>query len=84
MIDFPAGDAKRAQDFIVTTLVGPDSDLDPVTLKFLDLNKNGRPDMIIDVGGIQSVLVNDRGSPPTPAEHQQISNKLQSERQSMN
>jgi len=82
VIDFPAGDASRARDFIITTLVGPNSDLDPVTLRFIDINRNGHPDMLIDADGIQSVLINDQGTfrSPTPVEQQQVQQYLQTHR----
>jgi hypothetical protein len=79
IIDFPAGDATKARDFVLTSLMGPNSDLDPVTLRFVDVNHNGRPDMLINMGGIESVLVNDQGTfrSPTPTEQQQILQQLQ-------
>ena len=78
ILDFPAGDATKARDFVLTSVVGPDSDLDPVTLKFVDVNQNGKPDMLIDVGNVEAVLVNDQGTfrSPSPAEQQQILQQL--------
>jgi hypothetical protein len=45
-----------------------------VTLRFVDINHNAKPDMIIEAGGEQTFLVNAAGTfrPPTPAEQQQI------------
>jgi len=54
--------------------LGPGGDLAVVTLHFVDINQNGHPDMVIDVGGVQSLLVNDGKTfrPPTPAEQQRL------------
>ena len=73
IIDFPGGDPSKARYFQITGVLGPNSDLDPVTLSFVDVNKNGQPDMLINIGGVQSVLVNDQGTfrLPTPGEQQQ-------------
>lgn len=79
VIDFPADDPSRARDFEITTLLGPNVDQEVVTLRFLDLQHTGKPDMLIDVGNVQSVLVNDKGTfrSPTPAEQQQMQRLLQ-------
>lgn len=79
IIDFPGGDPNKAHYFQIIGMLGPGSDLDPVTLSFVDVNHNGHPDMLINMGGVQSVLVNDQGAfrTPTPAEQQQILRALQ-------
>lgn len=71
---FPAGDASHAKDYILTTLAGPSSDLTPVTLRLIDPLHTGKPDLVVTVGSIQSIMMNDQGSfrSPTPAEQQQL------------
>lgn len=80
ILDFPAGDPTRAREFTVSSILGPNADLVVVTLRFVDINHNGKPDMIIDAGGAQTFLVNADGTfrPPTPAEQQQILQALSS------
>jgi hypothetical protein len=79
IIDFPASDPSRARDFEITSLVGPSADQAVVTLRFVDVNHNGKPDMLIDINGFQSVLMNEHGTfqPPTATEQQQILEALQ-------
>lgn len=74
ILDFPAGDPAKAREFTVSSILGPHAAQVVVTLRFVDINHNGKPDMIIDVGGTQTFLVNADGTfrPPTPAEQQQI------------
>ena len=78
IIDFPGGDASKARDCVLTSVVGSDSDLDPVTLKFVDVSHNGKPDMLINIGNVEALLVNDQGTfrSPSPAEQQQILQQL--------
>src|SRR5262249_14141082 len=42
IIDFPGGDVSKARNFVITSLIGPESDLDPVILTFVDVNHNGK------------------------------------------
>ncbi|HEU5379073.1 MAG TPA: hypothetical protein VFV38_26920 [Ktedonobacteraceae bacterium] len=74
ILDFPAGDPSRAREFEVSSLLGQNADQVVVTLRFLDLNHDGKPEMIIDVGEAQVFLVNANGTfrPPGPSEQQQI------------
>lgn len=74
IIEFPAGNPARAREFTIPDMPGPNADQVVVTLRFLDVSRNGRPDMIITAGGMQTFLVNDAGTfrPPTPGEQQQI------------
>jgi hypothetical protein len=78
IIEFPGGDPAKARTFVLSGVLGPESDLDPVTLKFVDIGHTGFPDMLIDVGNVESVLVNDQGTfrSPSPAEQQQILQQL--------
>jgi hypothetical protein len=74
ILDFPAGDPARAREFTVSSILGPNAAQVVVTLRFVDVNHTGKPDMIIEAGGAQTFLVNAAGTfrPPTPAEQQQI------------
>lgn len=74
IIEFPGGDPARARELISSSVLGPGGDLAVVTLHFVDINQNGHPDMVIDVGGVQSLLVNDGKTfrPPTLAEQQRL------------
>jgi len=42
-------------------------------LRFVDVRQNGEPDMLIDIAGVQSVLINEGGTfqVPTAAQQQQ-------------
>jgi hypothetical protein len=79
ILEFPAGDSGRARVLATTSVLGQNADQAVVTLTFIDVNHNGRPDMLIDIDGVESVLINDQGTfhPPTPAEQQQILHALQ-------
>jgi hypothetical protein len=79
VVEFLGGDPAKTRDFELSSALGPDADLEVVTLRFVDVNHNGRPDMLVDIGGVQSILVNDGSTfrPPTPVEQQQILQYLQ-------
>jgi len=74
IIDFPAGDPGRARVLATTNVLGPNADLAVVTLAFIDISHNGKPDMLVTIDGVESVLVNDGKTfrLPTPDEEQQI------------
>jgi len=77
--EFPGGDVSQARSYILTTLAGHGSDLAVVTLRLIDPGHTGKPDVIVAVGDLLSILINDQGSfrPPTPGERQQILPYLQ-------
>ena len=79
IIEFPGGDPSRGRELVSSSVLGPGGDQVVVTLRFVDLNHNGRPVMLITVGGVQSILVNDGTTfrVPTPAEQQQLLQELQ-------
>lgn len=79
IVEFPGGDPSRAREFVSSGALGPDADQAVVTLRFVDLNHNGKPDMLITIGGTQSVLINNGSTfrVPTPTEQQQILQQLQ-------
>lgn len=74
IIEFPAGYPGRAHVLATTSLLGSHADQAVVTLSFIDVNHNGKPDMLINIDGVENVLVNDGTGfrPPTPAEQQRI------------
>lgn len=74
ILDFPAGDPAHAVVLQTATVPGNNPDLAVVTLSFIDINHNGQPDMLVDIDGFQSVLINDGKTfrPPTPAEQLQF------------
>jgi hypothetical protein len=61
VIEFPGGDVTHARVYLGPTLIGNEEDLAPVTLAFRDVNGDGKPDMIISVGGTIVVFLNDGG-----------------------
>ncbi|HVU71194.1 MAG TPA: hypothetical protein VHD63_28965 [Ktedonobacteraceae bacterium] len=79
IIEFPGSDPSRARLLASSSSLEPGADQAVVTLRFVDLKHNGKPDMLVDIGGVQSVLVNDGSTfrVPTPAEQQQILLELQ-------
>ena len=80
---FPSGDVTHVQSYILTTLTGPGSDQAVVTVQLFDPNHTGKPDLIVHVGAMESLLINDQGSfrPPTPLERQTLLPLLQQENQ---
>jgi hypothetical protein len=66
----PGGDASKAKIYVGPSLFGDESDLDPVTLTFRDVNGDGKPDMIIHVAGTNIIYINDNGQfrPVKPGE----------------
>lgn len=74
VIEWPGGDASHARVYVGPQLFGPNSDQEPVTLRFVDLNGDHLPDMIIEVQGSQIVFINDQGNfrPLKPGERYQI------------
>ncbi len=79
IIEFPGGDASHARIFMGPQLYTDGSDLVPVTLKFLDVNGDHRPDMIITFQGSQVVFINDQWMfrPLRPEERHQVEDFLQ-------
>lgn len=79
IIEFPGSDPSRAHVLVFASSPGSGADLAVVTLRFIDLNHHQKPDMLIDIGGVQSILINTGNTfrVPTPAEQQQILQILQ-------
>lgn len=72
IIEFPGGDASHARIYLGPQLFGADADKAPVTLKFIDINGDHQPDMLVFFQSSWIVLINDQGSfrPPTAQERQ--------------
>jgi hypothetical protein len=79
ILELPAGDPGKERVLATTTITDPDADQAVVTLRFVDVSQNGEPDMLIDVAGVQSILINEGGTfqVPTAAQQQQILETLQ-------
>ncbi|HEY0753247.1 MAG TPA: hypothetical protein VGD98_04740 [Ktedonobacteraceae bacterium] len=74
ILEFPAGDASHVHLLETANVPGTAPDLAVVVLSFIDINADGKLDMLVDISGFQSILVNDGKTfhPPTPAEQQQF------------
>ena len=79
IIELPGGDASHARIYIGPQLYGSDADLIPVTLSFIDVNGDHKPDMIINFQGTQVVFINDQGGfrPLHPEERNPVEQFLQ-------
>ena len=79
VIELPGGDASHARIYIGPQLYGSDADLIPVTLSFIDVNGDQKPDMIITFQGTRVVFINDRGGfrPLRPLEQEGVERFLQ-------
>ena len=79
IIELPGGDASHARIYIGPQLYGSNAGLIPVTLSFLDVNGDHKPDMIITFQGTQVVFINDQGGfrPLWPQEREGVDRYLQ-------
>jgi hypothetical protein len=59
IIEFPGGDASHALVYTGPTLFGDGGDLLPVTGEFKDVNRDGRPDMVVHIQDQTLVFIND-------------------------
>ncbi len=75
IIELPGVAASHARIYIGPQLYGADADLIPVTLSFIDVNSDHKPDMVITFQGTQVVFINDQGGfrPLSPAEREGLS-----------
>lgn len=62
VIEIPGGDVSKSVVYSGPTLLGPGQDLTPVTLSFQDINRDGKPDMIVNVQGSQFIYLNTNGT----------------------
>ena len=74
IIEIPGGDATHSRIYVGPQLLGANSDLIPITLQLIDPGHTGKPDLVIDAAGLQSILVNTGSGfrAPTTAEQQQL------------
>ncbi len=79
VIEMPGGDASHARIYIGPQLYGTGDELVPVTLSFVDVNGDKKPDMIIRFQGTEVVFINDAGGfrPLWPEERNQVQQFLQ-------
>ena len=61
IIEIPGGDSSKAKIYEGPHLYGPDADLYPVTLRFQDVDGDGKIDMIVTVQGTQIIYLNQNG-----------------------
>ena len=62
VVEFPGGDATQAKVYLGPTLIGPQSDLDIVSVSFKDVNGDGKPDLILSVDTTKYLYINDNGA----------------------
>ena len=79
IIEMPGGDASHARIYLGPQLYGEGEDLTPVTLSFIDVNGDHKPDMIIHFQTSQIVFINDQGGfrPLRPEERPPVEQFLQ-------
>jgi hypothetical protein len=61
IIEIPGGDSAKAKIYQGLQLYGQDADLYPVTLRFQDVDGDGKTDMIVIVQGTQIIYLNQNG-----------------------
>lgn len=62
VIQIPRNDLSKAHLFPIVRLFGDHASEVPVTLSFQDRRHDGKPDMLVQVGGQTFLLVNDQGT----------------------
>lgn len=79
IIELPGGDPSHAKVYLGPQLYGTNDELVPVTLKFIDVNNDHKPDMLVSFQGTHYVFINDQGGfrPMNPSEHDQVEQFLQ-------
>ncbi len=79
VIELPGGDASHARIYSGPQVFGPNNDLVPITLRFVDVNNDHKPDMLVLFQGSSIVYLNDQGTfrPPLPVEHAVVAHFLQ-------
>ncbi|GCE21779.1 hypothetical protein [Dictyobacter kobayashii] len=78
IIEFPGGDASQAKIFMGPELYNANDELVPVELRFVDVNNDRKPDMIVLYQHQHLVYINDGKSfrPALPAEQDGIEQAL--------
>jgi hypothetical protein len=79
IIELPGGDAAHARIYVGPQLFGENDDLIPVTLRFVDVNGDHKPDMIANFQGSRVIFINENGAfrMAQPSERRQIEQTLQ-------
>src|SRR5579859_4625549 len=79
IIEIPGGDAEHTRILSGPQLYGATDELTPVTLRFVDLNADHRPDMLVSFDGSRLVFINDGTSfrPLLPSERTTVEPALQ-------
>ena len=79
IIELPGGDATHAKIYLGPQLYDANDDLTPVTLTFIDVNGDHKPDMIVNFQSSRIVFINDQGGfrPLQPAERHSVEQFLQ-------
>ncbi len=74
IIELPGGDATHAKIYLGPQLFGANDDLTPVTLTFIDVNGDHKPDMIVNFQSSRIVFINAQGGfrPLLPSERHQV------------
>ncbi len=74
IIELPGGDATHAKIYLGPQLYGANDDLTPVTLGFVDVNGDHKPDMIVNFQASRIVFINDQGGfrPLQPVERHSV------------
>ncbi|GAC1483866.1 MAG: hypothetical protein NVS2B12_38710 [Ktedonobacteraceae bacterium] len=80
VIELPGGDPAHARIYPGPQVYGANDELAPVTLKFVDINKDHRPAMLVNFQGTHFVFINDHDGfrPMNASEHDQIEHLLRS------
>jgi hypothetical protein len=79
IIEIAGGDAAHTHIYTGPQLYGANDDLAPVTLKFIDVNGDHKPDMLVSFQGSRLVFINDQGGfrPLLPSERAPVEQFLQ-------
>ncbi len=79
IIEIAGGDPAHTRIYSGPELYGADDDLAPVTLSFVDVNGDHKPDMLITFRATRIVFINDHGGfrPLLPSERPQVEQFLQ-------
>jgi len=62
VIELPGGDASHAHIYLGPQLVGPNADLVPAIIHFVDTRHDHYPDMLVQAGSIQVIFRNANGT----------------------
>ena len=79
VIELPGGDGSKARIYLGPQLYGSGDDLIPVTISFVDVNGDHRPDMLIHFQSSRIVFINDGSGfrPLRPEERNAVEQYLQ-------